>query len=40
MDPVETLANKMGIAQNSTFTRSYKCIEGYLSKEIEDKGFF
>ena len=34
------IAKDLGIAQNSTFMRSYKCIEGYLSKEIEDRGLF
>ena len=36
---MQSLANKIGIAQNSTFTRSYKCIEGYMSKEVETKSF-
>ena len=39
VDPVQKVASKLGIAQNSTFTRSYKCIEGYLGKEVESRRF-
>ena len=39
VDPAQQLANKLGIAQNTTFTRSFKCIEGYLGKEVESKRY-
>lgn len=36
-DAVQVLKHKIGLSQSSTFTSSFKCIEGYLSKEIQNK---
>lgn len=36
-DSVEALKHQIGLSQSSTFTSSYKCIEGYLGKEIDTK---